>query len=143
MNKIIYHSPFPDDVREFARKLRAEQTDAEKLMWFLLRGRRLGGWKFRRQYPLEPYFLDFFCFEKNLAIELDGGQHNEPAVRSKDEKRTAFIASNRIKLIRFWNQDVLTETEIVLQVIWHALHEGTSPAPSPPSPLPGGEGRKT
>jgi very-short-patch-repair endonuclease len=138
----FYNAPLSPEILAFARKLRTEQTDAEKLMWFLLRGRRLGGWKFRRQYPLEPYFLDFFCFEKTLAVELDGGQHNGPVGKEKDEKCTAFIEANGIRVLRFWNHEVLQDTYAVLQVIWDVLQEAPSAAPSPPAPLPGGEGKK-
>ena len=140
MQRKLHHSPLPTDLLEFARKLRTEQTDAENLLWFLLRDRRLGGWKFRRQYPLDPYVLDFLCFQRKLAVELDGGQHNEPGKLRYDENRTKLIASKGIRVIRFWNHEVLTDTEVVLQVIWDALQEPPSAAPSPPAPLPEGEG---
>jgi uncharacterized protein len=146
----IYHSPLPANLLEFTRRLRKEQTDAEKLLWSVLRGRRMGGWKFRRQFPLGPYVLDFFCFEKKLAVELDGGQHNEPSKKRSDEIRTQFVSSKGIRVIRFWNHEMLEDTEVVLQVIWDALHieapqkylEASCPTPSPPAPLPGGEGGK-
>lgn len=139
---IIYRSPLPADLLEFARKLRQEQTDAEKWMWYVLRNRRLGGFKFRRQYPVGPYVLDFLCFDKKLAVELDGGQHNMPDQRARDEARSRFIAEQGIRVLRFWNHDVLQDTEVVLQVIWESLHEGSGFSPSPPAPLPQGEGGK-
>jgi very-short-patch-repair endonuclease len=141
-SETTYHSPLPKDLLEFARELRRQQTDAEKLLWFLLRGRRLAGFKFRRQYPLEPYVLDFLCFEKKLAIELDGGQHNEPEKQRRDEIRTRFIESTGVQVLRFWNHEVLRDTEVVLQVIWDALQEGPRLSPSPPAPHPEGAGRK-
>ena len=137
------HLPLPTNIKEFARKLRAEQTDAESLMWALLRDKRLGGAKFRRQHPFQPYVLDFFCHEANLAVELDGGQHGE--AQAHDEKRSAFLKSKGIDVLRFWNNEVLAETEAVLEKIWWELDARKviviSPsAPSPLAPLPVGEG---
>ncbi len=138
-----HHLPLPANIKEFARKLRAEQTDAESLMWALLRDKRLGGAKFRRQHPFQPYVLDFFCHEANLAVELDGGQHGE--AQAHDEKRSAFLKSKGIDILRFWNNEALAETEAVLEKIWWELDARKaiviSPsAPSPLAPLPGGEG---
>jgi methionyl-tRNA synthetase len=135
--------PMPESIKAFARKLRQEQTDAESLMWALLRDKRLGGTKFRRQHPFQPYVLDFFCHEANLAIELDGGQHAE--AQAHDEKRSAFLKSKGIDVLRFWNNEVLAETEAVLEKIWRELDTRkvitTLPsAPSPLTPLPAGEG---
>ncbi len=113
--------PLPHDLLQFARQLRKEQTDAERLMWALLRDRRLAGFKFRRQHPVEPYVLDFYCHEARLAIEIDGGQHNEPDARLHDEQRTAALVSQGIHVLRFWNNDVLNNTESVLQTIYDAL----------------------
>jgi len=123
----------PHDLLEFARSLRKKQTDAETRLWHLLQDRRLAGKKFRRQHPIPPYVVDFYCHEKKLVIEVDGGQHAED--RRRDQKRTEFLESKGLRVIRFWNNDVLQETEAVLQVIWNALQK-----PSPPTPLPEGEG---
>jgi len=106
---------------EFARKLRKEQTDAERLLWGLLRDRRLAGFKFRRQHPAEPYVLDFYCHEAQLAVELDGGQHNEPDARARDRKRSAFLEQHGMHVLRFWNNEVFENTEGVLQAIYDAL----------------------
>ncbi len=132
--------PMPESVREFARKLRAEQSDTESLMWALLRDRRLGGAKFRRQHPVGPFVLDFYCHEANLAVELDGGQHTETI--AKDEARTAFLKEKGISVLRFWNNEVLAETEAVLEKIWSELDDrkAITAAPSPLTPLPAGEG---
>jgi adenine-specific DNA methylase len=131
-----YHGPnvIPDELLKFARNLRKQQTDAETKMWHLLRNRRLAGKKFRRQHPIPPYVVDFYCHEAALVVEIDGGQHAE--ARRYDDARTAFLEKKGLQVIRFWNNEVLGEIEAVLQVIWDALHE-----PSPPTPLPGGEGR--
>ena len=113
--------PLPQHLLDLARQLRKEQTDAERLMWSLLRDRRLAGFKFRRQHPVGPYILDFYCHEASLAVELDGGQHNEPDERARDSKRTAFLKDREIRVLRFWNNEVLTNTEGVLQAIYDAL----------------------
>jgi very-short-patch-repair endonuclease len=118
-----------------AAALRQGQTDAERRMWMLLRDRRLSHLKFKRQEPIGPYFVDLVCFQKRLIIELDGGQHNDnPA----DEVRTAWLESQRFKVIRFWNNDVLKNPNGVLTAILLALK-------ITPSPLAGegrGEGSK-
>jgi adenine-specific DNA-methyltransferase len=106
---------------EFARQLRREQTDTERLLWLLLRDRRFMGCKFRRQHPIEPYVVDFYCHEARLAIELDGGEHNEPAARARDEERTRFLEARGIRVLRFWNDEVFNNLEGVLQTIYEAL----------------------
>ena len=135
--------PMPESVRAFARKLRQEQTDVESLMWGLLRDRRLGGTKFRRQHPVKSYVLDFYCEEAKLAIELDGGQHADAAAH--DDQRSAFLKSQGIEVLRFWNNEFLEQTEAVLEKIWmeldaRGLIDVTQLAPSPLAPLPKGEG---
>ncbi|WP_342244376.1 endonuclease domain-containing protein [Pseudomonas sp. OTU5201] len=124
---------------EFARKLRTQQTDAESLLWRHLRNRQLSGLKFRRQQPLGPYFADFFCHEHKLIIELDGGQHLESSV---DTRRDAWLAASGFRVLRFWNHDVLQQTDTVLEAIWFAAQVAAAPAkpPSPPAPLPEVEG---
>jgi adenine-specific DNA-methyltransferase len=109
------------DLLAFARHLRKEQTDAEQILWALLRDRRLAGFKFRQQHPIEPYVLDFYCHEARLCIELDGGQHNEPEVKTRDEKRAAFLNGRGIRVLRFWDHEVMKETEAVLEAIYDAL----------------------
>lgn len=113
----------PSALRDFARKLRREATDAERLIWYLLRDRRLAGRKFRRQHPVPPYILDFYCPELKLAIELDGGQHAD--TQSRDAERDRYLAGKGIRLLRFWDHEVLTQTEAVLERIWAEV------APSP------------
>jgi len=127
--------PLDPDLLAFARQLRKEQPDAEKLLWRVLRNRQLAGFKFRRQHPVGPYVLDFYCHEARLAVELDGGQHNAPEGRAHDVKRTQFLQKHGIRVVRFWNHEVLQETDAVLEAIWRVLHEGPHP-----NPLPEGEG---
>src|SRR3954447_2620096 len=106
---------------ETARRLRVEQTDAERLLWAHLRNRRLEGWKFCRQKPFGPFVLDFFCHEARLAVELDGGQHAESATSEADALRTAWLAGQNISVIRFWNRDVLLRLRAVLETIYAAV----------------------
>jgi adenosylmethionine-8-amino-7-oxononanoate aminotransferase/very-short-patch-repair endonuclease len=118
----------PSEAIEFARRLRHEQTDAESMMWYLLRDRRLGGHKFRRQHPMPPYTLDFYCHEAGLVIELDGGQHAESVY---DPRRDAWLGQQGLRVVRFWNNQVLQETEAVLSAVWVALQAGGCPHPQP------------
>jgi very-short-patch-repair endonuclease len=88
-------------------------TDAERTLWKALRDRQLDGHKFRRQHPIGPYILDFFCEERRLAIEVDGGQHTA----ERDAPRTAWLAGHGIRILRFWNNDVLNNLPGVLETI--------------------------
>ncbi|MDZ7337192.1 MAG: restriction endonuclease subunit S [candidate division KSB1 bacterium] len=131
----------PPRLLAFARALRRNAPDAENLLWRLLRNRALAGLKFRRQHPIPPYIVDFYCHELQLVIEIDGGHHDSPRVRRHDEKRTAFLEGKGLRLLRFWDNEVLRETEAVLQAIYEAIEERRRElAPSPPTPLPEGEG---
>jgi len=140
--------PLPEDLKTFARSLRQTQTDAESLMWLMLRDRRVAGAKFRRRHPVElegtNRVLDFYCHELKLAIELDGGQHLEKS--EQDAKRTQALTALGISVKRFWNNQVLGETEKVLEDIWRTvndMNDSISKSPSPPAPLPEGEGSKS
>jgi very-short-patch-repair endonuclease len=86
-----------------ARQLRRKETWAEKLAWRRLRDRRFHSYKFRRQHPVGTYYLDFFCEEARLSIELDGRQHGFPDEQRHDAEREAFLKSRGIKTLRFWN----------------------------------------
>ncbi len=120
-------------IKQFARVLRKNQTDAESRLWRQLRNRHLAGYKFRRQYPIGSYIADFVCLERHLIIEIDGGQHSE--LREHDEQRTQFLEKSGFRVLRFWNNDVLKNTDAVLNAILDALN-----APSSPALLPEGEG---
>ena len=118
----------PPSTLDKARTLRTESTDAEKALLRLLRGRRLDGWKFRRQHPVPPYVLDFACVEVRLAVEADGGQHKGS---SRDELRAEFLAASGWQVMRFWNNDILANPEGVAETIRAALSVGrTLPSPS-------------
>jgi len=120
-----------------ARSLRETPTDAESLLWYHLRDRRLANFKFRRQRPIGPYFADFACLEAKLVVELDGGQHVEAA--AYDENRTRFMEAQGYRVLRFWNNEVLTQTDAIRERILQALQEDNPH----PSPLPqAGEGAR-
>ncbi|MDB2414338.1 transcription-repair coupling factor [Rickettsiales bacterium] len=120
---------------ENARNLRKNQTEVEKKLWSELRGRRFGGYKFRRQHDIEKYIVDFVCLDKKLIIELDGGQHAEQ--KEHDKKRTKFLESKGYRVIRFWNNQVIENLEGVLENIQSVLkntpHQisGNTPHPNP------------
>lgn len=118
-------------VRVRARALRQSPTDAEALLWSKLRDRRLLGLKFRRQRPIVGYYADFACLEIGLVIELDGGQHAAEAAVSRDAARSEFLFSQGWRVLRFWNHDVLTELQAVLQTIAEALQQNPHPNPLP------------
>src|SRR6266849_2047227 len=106
-----------------ARQLRLTMTDAERRLWATLRGRRLQGHKFRRQYPLGPFILDFVCIEHRLVIEADGGQH---ADNEADQRRTTWLEKRGWRVIRFWNNEILSNTEGVAEAILQALDAARS-----------------
>jgi very-short-patch-repair endonuclease len=110
--------------------LRKNYTDAELFLWTKLRYRQLGV-KFRRQHSIGPYVLDFYCPEKRLAIELDGGQHNSEEIKIYDDERTIYLRSFGVKVLRFWNNDVLKSSKEVLEVIYNTIIQ--TPSWSPPS----------
>jgi len=118
---------------ENARALRKSMTDAERVLWRLLRDRRLAGWRFRRQEPIDHYVVDFICFEARLIIEADGGQHFESQT---DKTRDAYLQSKGFRVLRFWNNDVLSNREGVPRTILEALARcapgGAAPHPAPP-----------
>ncbi|MEO6103025.1 MAG: DUF559 domain-containing protein [Pseudoxanthomonas sp.] len=141
--------PFEQDTLDFIRSLRKQSTEPEQLVWSFLRDRRLHNQKFRRQKSLGPYVLDFYCHELKLAIELDGGQHNLDHGLAHDVRRDAFVASNGISTLRYWNHDVLGRTEDVLADVWNQVHvrvagDMTIGKPFPSSALraPSPEGRR-
>jgi very-short-patch-repair endonuclease len=107
-------APLDPEFLDFARRLRKNQTDAEKLLWKILRNRQLLGLKFRRQRPVGPYILDFYCHDCKLCVELDGGQHYTGEAQQEDEDRAAFLATRGVRTLRFSNLDVLQNIEGVL-----------------------------
>jgi very-short-patch-repair endonuclease len=115
-----HHRPTAKRIRNFAKKMRREPTDAEARMWRLLRHRRLALFKFRRQVPFQSYILDFVCFEKRIIIEIDGSQH---ASSERDAAREAILVTEGFRIIRYWNNDVLQQPSAVLEDILAKLGE--------------------
>ncbi|MFI5380441.1 MAG: endonuclease domain-containing protein [Tepidisphaerales bacterium] len=105
----------------FARQMRRQPTDAEKKLWSVLRGQRLGGLKFRRQHPVAGYILDFYCEEHSVAVELDGGQHTTEEGRAYDQRRSEKLAELGIRVLRFSDIDVLKHTDAVARTILREL----------------------
>ena len=101
-----------------ARQLRKNMTEAERALWRLLRQRQINGLRFRRQVPIDHYIVDFACLEARLVIEVDGGQHFES---QSDMKRDAYLRSQGFRVLRFWNNDVLSNPDGVHRTITDAL----------------------
>ncbi|MEX2577265.1 MAG: DUF559 domain-containing protein [Halofilum sp. (in: g-proteobacteria)] len=105
-------------MKTLARSLRRNMTDAELRLWYHLRARRMGGYKFRRQYPIGPYIVDFVAVEAGMVVEADGGQH---ADSSEDAERTAYLERAGYTVLRFWNHEILNGTDSVLERIHREL----------------------
>jgi len=123
---------------DFARQLRSKQTDTENLLWSRLRTHRLFGLKFRRQQPIGAYVVDFLCPEKKLIVELDGGQHQDRA--DYDQGRDGWLQSEGYVVLRYWNNDVMSNLEAVLEDIGRVagVFAEASPSPQPLPPQGGG-----
>ncbi len=104
-----------------ARALRQASTTAEQLLWRHLRNRQLAGAKFRRQHPLGPYILDFVCLEQGLVVEIDGGQHADLQAQDYDQQRTVWLQQQGLRVLRFWNHEVVQQTNEVLARVLQAL----------------------
>ena len=122
-----------------ARRLRRTSTNAELRLWNRLRSRSIDGCKFVRQQPIGPYVVDFICREKRLVIEADGGQH---AGNVRDQVRDEWLMQHNYRMLRFWNNDIMTNMDGVLEMIANALREDAPPHPVSASgenrPLPAG-----
>jgi very-short-patch-repair endonuclease len=113
-----------------ARELRARETNAESLLWEKLRGRRLNGLKFRRQHPVGPFVLDFCCAECRLAVELDGGVHDQQ--KERDAEREALLKTGGYRVLRFANDEVMDNIDAVIAAI--GLAADSEPLPRPAAP---------
>ncbi len=123
---VMPHRDTDPRLLQFAHELRNRSTDSEQRLWQRLRNRRLGGFKFRRQYPIEGYVVDFICIEAKLVVELDGGQHADEAAIEYDRRRSEAIEAHGFRVIRFWDCDVLRDLDAVEQMIYREL-TGESP----------------
>ena len=110
-----------------ARPLRKTMTDAERAMWLQLRDRRLGGFKFRRQWTIGSHVVDFCCIERRLIVEIDGGQHSA----ERDAARTHELKKAGYRVIRFWNNEVRENLDGVLALLLSALRTHPHPSPLP------------
>ena len=107
----------------FAKSMRTNATDAENLIWQLLRAKRFMNLKFRRQHVISPYIVDFYCHEIGLVVELDGGQHGTDDAIEYDCERTKFLEALGLTVVRYWNHDVLGRTDVVLEGLWNICLE--------------------
>jgi len=124
-------------LRDRAKQMRSEPTPAEHRLWQILRAKRLAGYKFKRQLPIDHYIVDFACSQRRLIVEADGGQHGESAA---DQRRDAHLEAQGFRVLRFWNNDIFNNEEGVLTSILGALQ---APLPARlqravPPPLKGG-----
>ncbi len=131
-------------LRRQAKALRANMTDAERRLWYLLRAYRFNGVKIKRQAPIGPYIVDFVSFERRLIFEVDGGQH---ADSEADQRRTRWLEGEGFRVLRFWNNEVLKNTSGVLETILSAIADPSPVSPplcgvDPPSPTRG-EGKES
>lgn len=108
---------------QFAKSMRHAATDAENLLWQLLRVKHFMVLKFRRQQVIVPYIVDFYCHEIGLVIELDGSQHGMDDAIEYDAERTKFLEVLDLKVVRYWNHDVLRRTVVVLADLWNVCLE--------------------
>ncbi len=130
-------------MKERAQSLRKNMTDAGNRMWYFLRNRRLNGYKFVREYVIGNYIADFVCREKNLIIEIDGGQHMDTI--AYDSRRTKDLEHRGYRVLRIWNHEVFTNIQGVLEGILNLLEDGATPPTLIPNPSPSrekGEGRR-
>ena len=107
-----------NNLLKISRKLRKTQTPEEIKLWKYLRSKRFQNFKFRRQFPIDKYIVDFVCLSKRLIIELDGGHHNQNA---NDIVRTQYLKNQNFKVIRFWNSEINRNFEFVLEKIYQEV----------------------
>lgn len=127
-------------MQERARAFRKTMTPAENRIWYYLRNRRLNGYKFVREYAIGIYIADFVCRQQKVIVEIDGGQHGDAV--DYDNERTKFLESCGYKVLRFWNDEVFTNINEVLNAILMELEVVGDSRPSPPAPLPAQKARR-
>ena len=115
------------------RNLRKNAPDCERILWRELRNPKFANYKFRRQHPVDPYTLDFYCPALKIAIELDGSGHSYRLHEQLDRVREKFLIKRELTVLRFWNHQVREELESVVEAIWLALEERNAANPSPSS----------
>jgi very-short-patch-repair endonuclease len=135
----LLHLGTSDKIFSMAHSLRQEMTDAEKLLWKALRNRKLNNLKFRRQHPIGQFVADFYCHEAKLVVEVDGSIHRLANISERDEGRTFELNRKNIKVIRFTNEEIFGDINMVLEKIVQSV-ENISPTNTSPRPSPQGEG---
>ncbi|MBR1753671.1 endonuclease domain-containing protein [bacterium] len=131
-----------DNITEKSRQLRKNMTTQEKKLWNIIRNRQFFGFRFRRQFPIGNYIVDFICREKNIIIELDGGQHNENINIVYDNKRTEFLVSEGFKVVRFWNNEIDENIDGVYERLKEVFGVCDYNMYTPPQPSPTREGEQ-
>ncbi|MEQ1550580.1 endonuclease domain-containing protein, partial [Sphingorhabdus sp.] len=129
--------PSKSDLLARAKWMRLNPTEAEKRLWMILRAKRLVGYKFKRQVIIDSYIVDFINFDHRLIVEADGSQHAESEY---DKRRDAYLEKLGFSALRFWNSDILKDSDAVAETIWHALQSPPLPSAAtrlPPSPARG------
>ena len=133
--------PISKPQTQFAKVLRKRATPSEKLLWRQLRMKQFAGWKFRRQQPVGPYIVDFYCSEAPLAVELDGESH--VGRERADAAREQYLREQGIAVLTFWDSDVFGNLAGILQQIYtHCKGERADPSPQPPPARGGGAGER-
>ena len=117
--------------RAAAKKLRANTTPHERILWRALKEIPIEGSHFRRQVPIGPYVVDFFCPAKRLIIELDGGHHNEDDAAARDLERQRWLENEGYRVIRFWNSEITSDLAAVLERIYIELYGSREAEPTP------------
>src|SRR6476620_78253 len=117
--------------RAAAKKLRAHTTPHERVLWRALKELPVEGTHFRRQAPIGPYVVDFFCPAKRLIIELDGGDHNVDATAARDSERQAWLEREGYRVVRFWNSDVARDLDAVMEKIYVEMYGAREAEPNP------------
>jgi very-short-patch-repair endonuclease len=115
-------------LKKFARNLRKESTDAEQLLWSLLRGEKIAGFKLRRQHPVGGFIVDFVCRKANLVVELDGGQHGDASAVAYDTERTRRLEQAGFRVLRVADHEMLKDSDAVMRTIYRELI-GKDPSP--------------
>ena len=115
-------------LRAYAKRMRGDQTPAEHRLWQILRAKRLSGYKFKRQLPIDHYIVDFACLQRRLIIEADGGQHSESI---RDGGRDGYLRAQGFRILRFWNNEIFENEEGVVTSVLNALRPPPLPNPSP------------
>ena len=106
-----------------ARKLRKQMTESESILWGILRGRKFLGLKFRRQHPIKEYIADFYCHERKIVIELDGGYHKLNDQKTMDGIRSDAINSEGIRVVRFTNEDIIFDIDSSLKKLEQLIND--------------------